>query len=300
VSPAVGGAGKFVEKWEKVIKDEEVAVMGWSPDTNPEKHYYGKRMGDLFAGIGDPSIQIGDVILIGHSPTHKNVVAVGVVDINYWKDDSYLEWNDGEPVQMRRLWPFQWLKGMSIPAALNLPLERTLSKLKNYAMTMKPLDLEDPDIKRVCKWMDQQLEDGKMLAAKRAKYSRGGEGTDHKMLKEWCANHPEELGLSDVLSVPGRIDHSPCGNETADAADVIFKRRRGHYAVIEVETSDAKPGAYQVLKYKTLLCAREGYPITSDKVRAILVAWEIPADVRDFCNQYRIDCHPKRLEPKTV
>jgi hypothetical protein len=287
-----------VEQWEKVIKNEEVAVMGWSPDTNPAEHKYGKRMGDLFAGNLDPSIRIGDTILIGHSPTHKNVVAVGVVDSNSSKDYSYLEWNGGEPVQMRRLWPFKWLKGMSIPPALDLPLERTLSKLKNYAMTMKPLDVEDPDIKRVCKWMDQKLEDEKMLEAKRGKHGRGEEGIDHKMLKEWCANNPRELGLSNVLSV--LIDSSPCGNETADAADVIFEMRGGRYAVIEVETSNALPGAYQALKYKTLLCAHQAYPVTDNRVKAKLVAWEIPDDVRDFCNQYGIDCHPKRLEPKTV
>jgi len=76
---------------------------------------------------------------------------------------------------------------------------------------------------------------------------------------------------------------------------VLFKWRGERYTVIEVETSDAKPGAYQALKYKTLLCASRGYSLTDNRVNAKLVAWKIPDDVRDFCDQYEIDYHEKRV-----
>ena len=297
VAPAVGGAGRFVDEWENVIKDEEVAVMGWGTDTDPEDHKYGKRMGDLFAGYGTPSIQIGDVILVGHGRTHRNIVAVGVVDSDCWTDDSHPAWHDGKPVQMRRLRPIQWLKGVSIPPAVTRPLEQALPR-NGYAMCMKPLDVDNHHLNKLREWLDTQLEDARVMekGRRRAKYC-GEESPGHKRLKRWCAYHPEELGLSpqDVLMVPGTQEFCPCAPYTRDCCDVLFKMRGGRYAVMEVETTDPKPGVYQALKYRTLLCARNDYPITSGKVKAMLVAWEIPADVRDLCDRYGIDWYEKRV-----
>jgi len=117
------------------------------------------------------------------------------------------------------------------------------------------------------------------------KYGIGGEGDLHKSLKEWCANNPQELGLTDVLRIPGEMEHPfRCG----DVADVVFQMSGGRYAVLEVETTDAETGAYQVLKYRTLLCAEKLLPIDSDQVTAILVAWQVPPSVRAFCDRYMI------------
>lgn len=132
------------------------------------------------------------------------------------------------------------------------------------------------------------------VSARRKKYRGGAEGPDHRLLKEWCAHNPQQLGLSDVTSIPGRMEHPAC-DCLQDRADVIFDMPGGRYAVIEVETNDPQPGAYQALKYKTLLCAQQGYPVDSDKVEAILVAWEVPADVRTFCEKYGVTCFAKRL-----
>jgi len=295
VSPAVGGAGRFVDEWENVIKHEEVAVMGWGTDTDPEEHKYGRRMGDLFAGYGSPSIQIGDVILVGHGWIDRNIVAVGVVDSDRWMDDSYPEWNDNKPVQMRRLRPFQWLKGVFIPPALAAPLEQALPQNK-YAMLMKPLDVDNHRFRELREWLDTQLEDARVKekGRRRAKYS-GGESLEHKRLKQWCADHPEQLGLPlrAVLVVPGTQEFCVCKPYTHDCCDVLFKMREGGYAVMEIETTDPKPGVYQALKYRTLLCARNDYPITSGKVKAVLVAWAIPAEVRDVCDRYGIDWYEK-------
>jgi len=145
--------------------------------------------------------------------------------------------------------------------------------------------------------MQGQLENVKTgpAARQRKKYGYGGEGTEHRQLKEWCANNPQGLGIQGVISIPGRTEYPPCGDNTSDSVDVVFEMPGGRYAVIEVETSNPQPGAYQALKYKTLLCADRGYPIDSDKVQAILVAWQIPQEVRSFCSTYGIDCHEKRV-----
>lgn len=123
------------------------------------------------------------------------------------------------------------------------------------------------------------------------KYGRGGESPAHRKLKDWCAEHPRELGLNDVITIPGIKERSfICG----DTVDVMFEMNNNKYAVLEVETDTPMPGAHQALKYKTLLCAEKGIPITSADVTALLVAWSIPPEVRSFCNSYGINCIEKR------
>lgn len=127
----------------------------------------------------------------------------------------------------------------------------------------------------------------------RRKYGWGGEGTEHKLLKEWCANNPQELGLNDVREIPGKMEYRFI---SGDIADIVFKIADDQYAVLEIETTNPEPGAYQALKYKTLLCSENGLPIESDRVRAILVAWQVPSRVRDFCRQYGIQYFEKRAK----
>lgn len=125
------------------------------------------------------------------------------------------------------------------------------------------------------------------------KYGAAGEGSSHKSLKEWCANNPRDLGLNDVERVSAEREHRfICG----DLADVVFQMPEGRYAVLEVETANPEPGAHQALKYKTLLCAEKGLPIDSDRVSAILVAWQVPSSVRAFCDRYGIKYFEKRVE----
>lgn len=127
----------------------------------------------------------------------------------------------------------------------------------------------------------------------RNKYGRGGEGTAHKSLKEWCAKNPQEIGLENVMQIPGVTER--IFEQTGDRVDVAFEMPSDNYAVLEVETTDAEPGAHQILKYKTLLCAEKGLPIDSAQVKTMLVAWEIPQKVRAFCDRYGISWFEKKI-----
>jgi hypothetical protein len=280
VSPNVQHDGK--NGWKKIILDNGVAIMGWKPDDNNKGYGRGPR----FAGKGNPSVQPNDVILIAHGHKPIKLVAVGVVSQEYWID-TYPDLRDS-PVQIRRLIPF---KRLYEPPS-DIPLGRAIP----WQAAMKEID---PALEEVCEWLEDELEnldtgDDPATERLKAKYGSGGEGPDHRRLKKWCANHPEELGLSGVISVPGITEYAPC-QYTADLTDVAFQMRRGRHAVIEVETTYAKPGAFQALKYKTLLCARLGYPVGDDRVQAILVAWKIPEDVRVFCDEYEIEYKEKRV-----
>lgn len=122
------------------------------------------------------------------------------------------------------------------------------------------------------------------------KYGPGGEGIEHKRLKEWIARNPEKIGLADVKRT--EIEHTFI---SGDAADIVFELDRNRYAVVEIETIDSYMGSYQVLKYKVLKCAELGMDIKCPEVEAIVVAWSIPQQVRDFCNKYGIRFVEKKL-----
>jgi hypothetical protein len=123
------------------------------------------------------------------------------------------------------------------------------------------------------------------------KYGPGGEGADHKSLKEWCALNPQALGLQGFTQQGVKEYQFISG----DLADIVFSGSGGHYAAVEIETTDSLPGAHQALKYKTLLCAEKGLPINSNQVLSVLVAWNIPGDVRDFCEKYSIKWVEKKI-----
>ena len=125
------------------------------------------------------------------------------------------------------------------------------------------------------------------------KYGAQGESPEHKNLKDWIMDHPEEIGISNVDVV--YKDKERAFLYTGDLADVYFELTDGRYVVVEVETTNAFPGAFQALKYKVLKCAELGIDIKSDKVIPVLVAWRIPQNVKNFCRKYGIQCVERKI-----
>jgi hypothetical protein len=119
--------------------------------------------------------------------------------------------------------------------------------------------------------------------AKARKYGPGGEGEAHKKLKMWLSENPDKIGLTNIQKV--EIEHRFL---SGDLADLVFTHEAGRYTVVEVETNDPLPGAHQAIKYRSLLCAQNNFDLNTEKIRAILVAWEIPDEVKAFCEKYEI------------
>ncbi len=115
------------------------------------------------------------------------------------------------------------------------------------------------------------------------KYGPRGEGEAHKKLKEWVAHNPQHLGLKNVINA--QIEQR---FESGDCVDVVFSLKHDRYAVVEIETYNPMPGAYQALKYKTLLCAEKRLDIKSPRVEAFLVARSLNPNVKRFCREYGI------------
>lgn len=117
-----------------------------------------------------------------------------------------------------------------------------------------------------------------------AKYGRGGEGKEHKQLKEWLAANPNFFGLP--TNSTAEIDNHTF--LSADRPDIIFTTPDNNYFIVEVEIENCFPGAYQALKYRTLLCAEKRLSLNSDRVKTSLAARVIKKDVKEFCDKYEV------------
>jgi hypothetical protein len=129
------------------------------------------------------------------------------------------------------------------------------------------------------------------VALKR-KYGPAGEGPDHRRLKLWVKNNPQFLGLSNVVSAKEEPSDLFITNDTPD---IYFECKNGECAVVEIETNNPWPGAYQALKYKAMLCGKKNENLDSKSVKSYLVAWNIPEDVKDFCTKYGIEAMDKKI-----
>lgn len=84
-------------------------------------------------------------------------------------------------------------------------------------------------------------------------YGSGGEGPAHKKLKEYIYNHPETLGIKNVMKRD--IEHILL---SGDRLDVYFEMGDGSKVAVEIKPStsddaDVMRGLYQCVKYKAIL-----------------------------------------------
>lgn len=117
-----------------------------------------------------------------------------------------------------------------------------------------------------------------------SKYGDGGKGEEHKKIKKWVSNNPNFLGLKNVINI--EVDNHTF--ISGDRPDIIFETATGDYFIVEIEIENCMPGAYQALKYRTLLCAEKGFALNSDKVNTSLVAKNINNTVEIFCKKYKV------------
>lgn len=98
----------------------------------------------------------------------------------------------------------------------------------------------------------------------------GGEGPDHKALKEYLQSHPETIGVSDVESAD--VEHClPSG----DRLDLHFNLKNGDRVAVEVKPAtapddDVTRGIFQCVKYRAVLDAMKKAACMNYKNRVIL------------------------------
>lgn len=99
----------------------------------------------------------------------------------------------------------------------------------------------------------------------------GGEGKDHKKLKKFILEHPESIGLKDVVYKSDEYT-LPSG----DRIDIYFVRKNGDRVAVEVKPKsspdeDMMRGIFQCVKYKTVMEAIRTIECGSFNVSSILV-----------------------------
>ena len=116
------------------------------------------------------------------------------------------------------------------------------------------------------------------------KYGPCGEGKAHRELKLLLKAHPEALGLSDVVDPRDERRFI-----SGDRADLVFRHKSQETTPLSrLRRPPPLPGAHQATKYKALLCAEMGWRIDTQRVKAILVAWAVPRELRAFCEKYGV------------
>lgn len=99
----------------------------------------------------------------------------------------------------------------------------------------------------------------------------GGEGKDHKKLKKYILDHPESIGIKDVVYKSD--EHTlPSG----DRIDVYFIRKNGDRVAVEVKpksspNEDMMRGIFQCVKYKSVMEAVRTIEYGSFNISTILV-----------------------------
>lgn len=102
-------------------------------------------------------------------------------------------------------------------------------------------------------------------------HGKGGEGENHKKLKEYIYAHPEDIGIKDVVEKDTeRVLLS------GDRLDVYFKQIDGSCIAVEVKPStspdeDIMRGLYQCVKYKAIMDAEDKVHGKKLQNRSILV-----------------------------
>lgn len=99
----------------------------------------------------------------------------------------------------------------------------------------------------------------------------GSEGKKHKALKEYIYNHPERLGIKNVMQK--EMEHFLL---SGDRLDVYFLLKDGTQIAVEVKSSisdnaDILRGVYQCVKYDSILNAEQSVKGIHNTVKSLLV-----------------------------
>lgn len=121
----------------------------------------------------------------------------------------------------------------------------------------------------------------------------GGEGKEHKAIKDFIASHPESIGIRGV-----KLAKTEEELLSGDRLDVYFEcRNKIHYAIeVKPKTSPEKDvlrGIYQCVKYKAVMDAMRVFDNDNYENNTLLV---IAGKMSDLCRHVAIDLNVKYIE----
>ena len=126
--------------------------------------------------------------------------------------------------------------------------------------------LKELELKKAVPFTEEQLE-----AIKNPRCIYGGEGEEHKILKEYICQHPESINYKDVDFA--ETEHIlPSG----DRLDVYFELSDGTHVALEVKPSispdqDIARGVFQCVKYYAVMDALRNIECKDYEIKVLLV-----------------------------
>lgn len=107
--------------------------------------------------------------------------------------------------------------------------------------------------------------------AAKGKTGGGGEGDEHRKLKEYVAKNPSKVDLPAAFK-PGKTE---VGLPSGDRVDILFETPKQQVAV-EIKSyissnEDLIRGLFQCVKYQAVLEAKRGFDMTQNTVETVLV-----------------------------
>lgn len=202
------------------------------------------------------------------------------------------------------------LNGLVQDKSTGLPNDGFVIVIDDYKKEM-PNDLKR-SIVRVCNekahqydwsWVLKELglepakviSEDKLSKLKVSAYGSGGEGKEHKALKEYIHNHPESIGIKGINF--SETEHDLL---SGDSLDVFFDCKSIHYAIeVKPKTSpvgDVIRGVFQCVKYKAVMDAMRVADNGNYENETLLVlGGEMPDSARQIANDLNIqyiECFP--------
>lgn len=107
----------------------------------------------------------------------------------------------------------------------------------------------------------------------------GGEGYEHRQLKEYILNHPGSIGIKEV-----KIAETEYTLPSGDKLDIYFKLNDESVVAVEVKSSisddaDLTRGIFQCVKYKAVLNSLQRIEGTKRNITVILVTGRSLSDI---------------------
>ena len=116
-------------------------------------------------------------------------------------------------------------------------------------------------------------------------FGKGGEGAEHKALKEYIHNHPESIGIMGV-----KFSETEHALLSGDSLDIYFEcSRKKHYAIeVKPKSSpkeDIRRGVFQCVKYKSVMDAeRVLYNDNYENDALLVLAGKMPDSIKQIAN----------------
>lgn len=209
-------------------------------------------------------------------------------ELNFWNYHC----NEKNSIPMWRQGRFRYLENNQV-AAILYDLKDVVQNESTQSMILELLKLDFPEYTDKRPYVKGALKGSyvKSLLLKR-KYGKGGESKAHRRLKEYIANHPEEIGIYDYR-VHSIVEHTYV---SGDMVDILFEPLDGNInTVVEIELDNVLPGIHQAIKYRVLRCSQLGLTLTDENVKATVVAWKFKQSEKELCTKYNINFVEKKL-----